>query len=197
MPTPSELLPSLLEDFVVAVGRGVAEAQMELDKSSLALQRAIDRDPVLAVHGLQATWYQIPRADLEFKVALAFSGTPQSARAPKVYLQSVNATYQNQFQYDATAASMLKLSVVPVPPRTSAELDRPPRLTEDEVLLAARNAAARAITDATVTSTRFDSLYRRWVVRFFHEQDGHPVTDATVTVLDQTGASSVRFRKGV
>src|SRR5436309_2467150 len=73
-PPPAELLAAALEELIVAVGRGIGQAQAEMDRASIALQRDIDADPLLAQHGLQATWYQMPRTELEIKVALQFQG---------------------------------------------------------------------------------------------------------------------------
>jgi hypothetical protein len=124
----TEQFSALFEEFITALGRGVAQAQAELDRSSIAIQEAIDADPVLSQHGVQATWYQMPRSDLEIKVALAFQGAeqvggparaaiPAAVRPPRIFIQPVNARYQNQFRYDATAASTLRVTIVPVPPR--------------------------------------------------------------------------------
>ena len=53
-----------MDEFLFMVGRGVALAQMELDKNSMATQVLIDNDEILSQYGMQATWYQLPETTL-------------------------------------------------------------------------------------------------------------------------------------
>ena len=55
------------------LGKGISEAQAALDRNSIATQSAIDADPQLSSAGLQATWYQFPRVDLQLKLALTIA----------------------------------------------------------------------------------------------------------------------------
>lgn len=195
----TELLAGSLEDMIVALGRGIGQAQTDLDRSSIAMQRAIDTDPVLAQHGLQATWYQMPRTELEIKVAFALQGLegerPQIGIPPtRVFLQPINARYQNLFQYNASASSTLRLTIVPVPPRVTDAQQAPPRLNEDEVraaatpLLEMEPRTTEPRRDARVVVS-FNASSRLWFVLQFIEVQGQTTTLAVVEVNDETGSA--------
>src|SRR5438128_6991815 len=66
----AEVFSAPIEGVIVALGKGIGEAQNALDLSSLKMQETIDADPSLARLGLQATWYQFPRVELQLKLAL-------------------------------------------------------------------------------------------------------------------------------
>jgi hypothetical protein len=126
-----EVFAAPLESVLVSLGRGIGEAQRELDRSSLAAQAEMDADPVLSQIGAQATWFQLPRVELELKLALTLSEAPTSreALAPagllrrlKLVAQPVNAAYQNHFNYDLQGSSLVRVTVVPVPAPTAAAL---------------------------------------------------------------------------
>ena len=113
-------VPQLTEEFVVAfehaiaaVARGVAEGQKALDQTSIAMQKEIDADAELAELGLMATWFQIPEADFEMKLAFSVQETGAGRRA--LYAAMVNASYKNRFAYDVSGSSALKLKIRPVP----------------------------------------------------------------------------------
>lgn len=203
----AEQLAATLEDLIVAVGRGIGQAQTELDRSSIAMQKAIDTDPILSQHGLQATWYQMPRTELEIKVALAFQKVegvqpPPSLPGPrlpelpllppKVWIQPVNARYQNQFNYDASATSTLRMTIVPVPPQVTDAQQAPPKLTEEKVktaatpLLEKEPGGTELRKDARVVAN-FSSAARVWYVLQFTEVQGQTTTLAVVEVSDETG----------
>jgi hypothetical protein len=200
-----EQLAATLEDLIIAVGRGIGDAQTELDRSSVALQKAIDADPELSTHGLQATWYQMPRVDLDIRVAVSFqkprspatapAGRPQFTRAaPAVLVYPVNVRFQSQFAFDPSAASTLRVSIVPVPPRVSEAQQVPPRRTADEVTrLAAPYLELQAGTTSPRAGTRvvanFNTAARVWYVVQFVESQGVTTTVATVEVSDETGAA--------
>jgi hypothetical protein len=61
----TEMLSAPMEQVIVSLGLGIARAQRELDRYAIEIQREIEQDPVLSEAGLQATFYQIPRAELE------------------------------------------------------------------------------------------------------------------------------------
>lgn len=65
-----ETFSAPIEGLIIALGKGISEAQAELDRNSIKSQEAIDTDPVLSQLGLQATWYQFPSVQLELKLAL-------------------------------------------------------------------------------------------------------------------------------
>jgi hypothetical protein len=161
-----------VEQFIVALGRGISEAQRALDENSIATQGAIDADPVLAGYGLQATWYQFPKVDLQLKLAITIAAqeatppsgaaaaptdtTPRAASSPalgaarlvSLIAQPVSASYQTQFNYDAQASSTLSLSIVPVPsPRSSSETTAPAQMKAADVQVKALSSPAAFVRD--------------------------------------------------
>ena len=143
----AELPATLLEEMIVALGSGIGRAQAELDRHSIATQDLINTDPLLAQYGLEATWYQMPKTEVELKVAIMLeeSGTPTTEPTPgiprpvppKVWMQPVNPRVQNQFSYDVQAATTVTLTIVPVPPPGRAAAARPV-MTVDQAQAAAR-----------------------------------------------------------
>jgi hypothetical protein len=160
-----EVFSASIEDFITSLGAGIAQAQTALDQNSIKTQEAIDSDPVASHYGLQAAWYQFPKVDLELKLSLTVaedqtSSSPASsqpsaaaraispllaARLTPVRLvaQPVSASYQNHFNFDATAASTLTLSIVPVPAQRTAGQALQPRMTQSKVKAAAFASPAK------------------------------------------------------
>jgi hypothetical protein len=212
-----EVFSSPIESVIVALGKGIAEAQTALDQNSVKTQEAIDADPVLSRQGVQATWYQFPRVDLRLKLALTvveeapassaakgISAAPLAslAVARRLIAQPVSAAYQNHFNYDAQASSEITLSIVPVPPPRGADQSTiPPRLTNEQVQAAALASPAGFVTTTDsggnkipVANLRFDinfnSAARTWFVLQYD-----PVNQAAkavvVAVDDVTGSVRV------
>ena len=75
--------------------------------------------PELQALGYQVTWYQIPEASVEMKMALHFEKT-QPAGPARMYLAPFNTKYRNVLGFSAEGSSTLKLRIVPVPPHTGA-----------------------------------------------------------------------------
>src|SRR5438270_13783247 len=73
----AELLSAPLEHVVVAVGRGIGEAQAALAEHSIEIQRQMDEHPLLSQYGLSATWFQIPTSELQLKIAVSIQGVEQ------------------------------------------------------------------------------------------------------------------------
>lgn len=159
----AETFSAPIEGVIVALGQGLSEAQAALDQNSIKTQEAIDADPTLSRHGLQAQWYQFPRVELQLKLALsvveqaaapAASAATGAARAPaitqlaaakplRLIAQPVNAAFQNHFNYSSEASSLITLSIVPVPaPRSADQGTLPPRMTPDQVRDAALKSPA-------------------------------------------------------
>ena len=132
-----ETFSAPLEDLIVALGQGLAQAQQSLDQNSIRSQEAIDADPVLSQYGLQATWYQFPQVTLQLKMSLSVAqqqGPGQTAppsssssttnstssalptRFPvRLIAQPLSASFQTNFNYDADAASEINVVIAPVP----------------------------------------------------------------------------------
>lgn len=197
----TEMLSAPMEQVIVSLGLGIARAQRELDRYAIDIQREIEQDPVLSEAGLQATFYQIPRAELELTMAIAIENEApaQQGIAPKalsiassiqalplktIHFQPVNASYTNQFSYDVNASSKLKLTVVPVPP-PAADTSVTPRLTQEEVLELVKGTL---LTDANLrTSINFNGRSRVWVILQYRLDGDQTVRLVLVVVDDDTG----------
>lgn len=117
----NEVLISPLSSMVRELSAGVAAAQRELDAAALATQAQLAAEhPELQALGYQVTWYQIPEANVEMRMALHFE-KKNAASPPRMYLAPFNTKYRNTFNFTADGSSTLKLKIVPVPPQgTSA-----------------------------------------------------------------------------
>ena len=133
-----EALSCPLGELIASVGRGVAEAQRELDHASLAtLQDVYARGDGLFGElqkiGYRPTWYHIPEAEGDLQIALTISGneasagtgtTPPAGAARskvKLYATPVDAGYASRFGYTLNASSRVKFKIVPVPPSNAAD----------------------------------------------------------------------------
>jgi hypothetical protein len=203
----AELLSAPMEAVVVALGVGVARAQRELDRFSIETQREINEDPMLSELGLQASWYQMPRAEFELTTAIALDEQEPAERTPagpatprarvleryrlkQLHLQPINAVYANQFAYDVQASSKLKLIFVPVPP-PAAETAVAPRLTREQVIALAQpnlvNEADGSLQKGTRLAVNFNGQGRIWFILQYKLQDDETVRVALVVVDDDTG----------
>jgi hypothetical protein len=211
-----EVFSAPIEGVILALGKGIGEAQTELDRNSVAAQELIDADPVLSQYGIQATWYQMPRADLQLRLALTVAeegqtttqptlNTPLATLAPgtlRLIAQPVSAAYQNHFNYSADASSLITLSIVPVPsPRADDSVTVPPRMTESQALAAALASPAGFVTvvnsagDTVPAPTlrcdvNFNAAARTWYVLQY--DPSAPTAAGTVAAVDDaTGAVRV------
>ena len=118
-----------LEMVLFRVGRGIATAQLELDRNSLATQVLLDNDEYLSQFGLEATWYHFPETTVELRLSLSMHweeekrATKPSVWKPTLFAAPLNASYQNQFNFDASAASVVKTRIVSIPPATTIEVE--------------------------------------------------------------------------
>jgi hypothetical protein len=201
----AELISAPLEELIVALGSGIGRAQAELDRNSIEIERVIAEDPVLAQYDLSATWYQIPSTDLELRMAIAMqrpAGPPPPSgplifKAPKMWVQPVNASYVSRFAYDINAASTVKLSVVAVPPPGRAAAGTP-ESTVTEVVDAARSNLVldSAGEPAPRLTVNFNAGARAWYVVQTSEEDDETrlerlvkIEDGTLAVLKVVGGS--------
>jgi hypothetical protein len=201
----SEVFSAPIQGVIAALGRGIAEAQTALDRGSVQAQDEIDADPQLASLGMQATWYQLPRVELELKLAMTMSEAPstQTPRAAalsrglfkpvKLIAQPVSASYQNRFNYNVQAASTIKLSVVPVPPPAAGgQAVAPARLSPEEVQALALKSSAgfktvtqagQAVPDPKLRfDVNFNGAARVWYVLQYDPAD--PTLKAVVVAID-------------
>jgi hypothetical protein len=137
------LLDSLslpLGELIASVGRGVADAQREMDAGSIsALQEIYARGDGLFLElqriGYRPTWYHIPEAEGDLQIALTATGQETSGSRPegstpatslgasriKLYAAPVDAGYASRFGFSLQASSRVKFRIVPVPASSGAE----------------------------------------------------------------------------
>jgi hypothetical protein len=133
---PLEALSVPFGDLIASVGRGVADAQREMDAASVAtLQEIYGADSGLFRElqriGYRPNWYHIPEVEGEIQMALtvstqetrgaAASGRVSPAGAVKLYATPVDAGYTSRFGFTLQATSRVKFRIVPVPPSNAAE----------------------------------------------------------------------------
>jgi hypothetical protein len=185
-----ETFSAPIENVIIALGQGIAQAQQALDQNSIKTQEAIDTDPTLLQYGLQATWYQFPTVNMQLKMSMSIAqdstttGTiPSPASSSiagryRIIAQPLSASFQNYFDYDAQAATEINLTMVPVPaPRTGNGVSNPPQMTAAAAQSAALASGAKFITtknaqgvivDASgnvyVIATNFNASARLWYV---------------------------------
>ncbi|NMM07507.1 hypothetical protein [Polaromonas sp.] len=112
-----EVLIAPLSSMVREISAGVAAAQRELDAAALATQTQLATEhPELQALGYQVTWYQIPEATVEMRMALHFE-KKDAASPARMYVAPFNTKYRNTFSFSADGSSTLKLKIVPVPPQ--------------------------------------------------------------------------------
>ncbi len=123
-----------LGELIASVGRGVAEAQREMDAASInVLQEIYSRGDGLFLElqriGYRPTWYHIPEAEGDLQITLTATSEQTSgpAAAPlgssriKLYAAPVDAAYASRFGFNVQASSRVKFRIVPVPPSTAAD----------------------------------------------------------------------------
>lgn len=194
----ADLLSAPMEQVIVAIGTAIGRAQRELDRFAIQTQREINEDPTLVENGIQPTFYQIPRAELELTTAIVLEDDGGSApsSAPlaigaatlplkvaalsRVHLQPVNAAYTNQFNFDVNASSRVKLTIVPVPPPAAADAVTP-RLSQQEVIKVASPKLATA-TNVRL-AVNFNGQSRLWFV-VQYQIDGDTTKRLALVVVD-------------
>lgn len=195
-PPVTDLISSTFEDVLVALARGIAEAQAALDAESIRLQQKLDEDPQMAQYGITATWYQMPNTQVELKVALDLhesagvsTGPGITPLGPRLRIAPINARYLSQFSYDAQAASTVNLTIVPVPP-AGASAAAPPTRTEQQIMQIAGPLLKQ--DDPTHPQYRLSVNYnpqgRVWYVIQSLPQADQPLLQVLVKVDDVTGA---------
>lgn len=131
-----DALSAPLGALISAVGRGVAEAQREMDAASIAaLQEIYASDEGLYLElqriGYRPTWYHIPEVESELQIALTVtgqqtqggSGVPGSSPV-RLYAAPVDAGYASRYNFSLQASSRVRFRIVPVPPSTAVETTR-------------------------------------------------------------------------
>lgn len=124
---PYENATAPVGDLISEVGRGVAEAQQQLDASALDSFRAMySQDDVqareLRAIGYLPTWYQIPETTAEINLSMSMGVSSRSGRAPlrRMVATPVDAGVQNQFDFKSELSSKIQFRIVPIPPPVDA-----------------------------------------------------------------------------
>ena len=198
----SEIFAAPIEGLIAALGKGVADAQTALDTASAQAQDAIDSDPLLSQHGVQATWYQFPRVELKLKLALSVASPPAPSPSPvsalplRLIAQPVTAGYQNRFNFDAQAASMVSVSLVPVPgPHGADQSAVTPQMTRQTVesialgtgKFATKGSGATIAPDPSLRfEMNFNATNRLWYVLQYSATDATK-TPVIAVIDDVTG----------
>lgn len=134
-----DILASPLGELISSVGQGVADAQAALDAGSLSklLELYSNEDDellkLMRAVGYQPTFYVIPETEVEASISLAISGneissavmgengvTKQVVSQKQIYAAPLNASTNNKFNVQATAATKIKFKIIPVPPTNAA-----------------------------------------------------------------------------
>ena len=174
-----ETFSAPIESVIIALGQGIADAQKALDNNSIAVQQSIDTDPVLSQYGLQATWYQFPTVTMQIKMSMSITQDNQSQNTPnvggstllqnptrfRIIAQPLSASFQNQFNYDANAATEINLTLVPVPPPKSGDqVTTPPQMTPDAVQAVALKSGAPFVTTTNAQGATVDAQGNVYVI---------------------------------
>ena len=108
-----------LSEMLMQLGKGIGQAQRELDMTALEMQKEILKNREMAEYGLQPTWFTMPEIDFTLKMeyAVTRTGTEEGTLAPKrVDIIPINATYKQLMSSDMKEESSLIIKFVPVPP---------------------------------------------------------------------------------
>lgn len=107
-----------IEDVLISVGQAIGEAQHRLNLASLESQKEIDQNEELRNVGMQATWYTMPETDLNLKIAMSVSKTSESKgglTGSKLSISTIDAKYQNNYNFSKDLTSELKVKILPIP----------------------------------------------------------------------------------
>lgn len=106
-----------LANVIGEIGRGIADAQRQLDLQAIEIQNEIFADERLTNYGLNATWYTIPEAEFTLKMeyTMAEERSESGQRTPRIRIIPSNATYNNLFKTNYAEESTFRIRFVPVP----------------------------------------------------------------------------------
>lgn len=133
----SQVLSAPLGDIISEMGMGIAQAQYAIDAKTIENMKMIyslDDDVVKELRniGYRPSWYVIPEAHAEINIALTVgqTNTRSGTRKTQLFGATVDASYQNQYDYKMQASSTLKLKFAPVPaPVQLDDIDIVPQIT--------------------------------------------------------------------
>jgi hypothetical protein len=118
----SQVLSAPLGDIISEMGMGIAQAQYAIDAKTIENMKMIyslEDDVVKELRniGYRPSWYVIPEAHAEINIALTVgqTNTRSGTRKTQLFGATVDASYQNQYDYKMQASSTLKIKFAPVP----------------------------------------------------------------------------------
>lgn len=155
MAVGQELLNVPFPQMVIRLGMAIADAQVALDQSSIdtLLELVSDENKIkvpiqlkekedgtfvpveatmtLLQFGIMPTFYQFSESIIEVKMAITMARSTEKEGRVKsrvgfwIWSTSVNAKYSQSFSYKVEGSSLLRTTLVPVPP--------PPRLIPEVI----------------------------------------------------------------
>lgn len=127
MPT-DEWLARPLSEFIRSVAFSVAEGQEELDRRSMASQRALEREIESGelAYDLDASWLRFADVEADLELTLSIEGKeirdPETKAVrgykPVVSAVPLNHRVADEYEMDAEIASEVRLKIAPVPPES-------------------------------------------------------------------------------
>ena len=148
-----------ITDILTSLGRGLANAQKELDIGAIQMQKAILEDETLSGYGLSANWFVMPEAEFNMRMELGVSeeekieGTVSGkaqTRGVKMMAALSNAKYNSLYESESKQESSLRVRFVPVPMPTVVKI---PNVVGSPVA-SARAALAGASVNAMFISEK-------------------------------------------
>jgi len=110
-----------IPDILTELGRGIGQAQRELDRYSIDVQNTILKDKELADYGLNATWYTMP--EIKFNLRMEYSVTEKTTvdgTAEKIErnigIAPSNVKYASQHEINLKEESLISIKFKPIPP---------------------------------------------------------------------------------
>ena len=156
-----EIFADMVE-MVINLGRGISQAQQEMDEQAIRTQKLINADPRLRNMGIMATWFAIPEATFNLKMNYSLvreQGAEHDAPSgrQRFLVTPLNARTQNYFKLNEGMQSELNIRFASLPP--PAQVSQPvivpsvigKTLEEARALLGA--VSLRAGTVSTVSGT--------------------------------------------
>ena len=109
-----------LSEMLTQLGKGIGQAQRELDLYALEMQKEILRNRELTEYGLTPTWFTMPEIDFSLKMEYSMSSekteTGKLVSDNRVNVIPLNSKYTNTYKSERKEESILTIKFLPVPP---------------------------------------------------------------------------------
>ena len=116
---PTSEFYTSLPEVLTELGKGIGQAQRELDLYAIDVQNTILKDKQLADYGLNATWYTMPEICFDLKMEYSITEIRKEEGEKlirKLYIMPSNAKYESMFQLNRKEESALSIKFRPTPP---------------------------------------------------------------------------------